>query len=178
MISKSNQWKREFLLTGFCFAVVASIMLIAEGQVSYNLGSSTQGTSTTSSDRAYCIGSGYLYRTDPAINNGQGFCQFDGSWCDAHAFATGSCGASTSGFFNPYGYYYPYYYSVYYPSGMNYSTNSCSSYGGSIQTIHTPYGDVDRCILPNGNVLDLNGLYDGYLGDSWYYWAYSFLNAP
>jgi hypothetical protein len=27
-------------------------------------------------------------------------------------------------------------------------------------------------------VMNLNGLYNGYLGDNWNYWAYSFLNSP
>jgi len=173
MIGKLNKWRSGALLVGLCFvAVLATASLVA--------GQGSPSSSTSSSDRSYCVGMGYLYRTDPGINNGQGFCQFGNGWCDAHAFASGSCGASNSGFFNPYGYYYPYYYSTYYPFGLNYggSINSCRSYGGSVQSIHTPYGDVDECVFPNGRTMDLYGLYNGYLGDVWYNYAYSFLNPP
>jgi len=185
MTGRFNKWKLGFLFAGLCVVVVLATVLTVAGQSTYSLGSnapvsSASNPSTSSSDRAYCVGSGYLYRTAPGINNGQGFCQFGGnSWCDAHTFATGSCSPSTYGFYNPYGDYYPYYYSAY-PYGQNYggSINSCQDYGGSVETIHTPYGDVDQCVLPNGSVMNPNGLYNGYLGDNWNYWAYSFLNAP
>jgi hypothetical protein len=167
-----NQWKAKSLLAALCFVAVLATASMAAGQ-------GYPSSSNASTDRSYCVDLGYLYRTDPGINNGQGFCQFDSSWCDAHAFATGKCGTTTSGFFNPYGYYYPYY-SAYYPYGPNHGglVASCSRYNGSVQTIHTPYGDVDQCVLPNGMVMDLYGLYNGYLADSWYRTAYSFLNPP
>jgi len=185
MTGKLNKWKLGFLLAGLCVVVILATVLTVAGQGTYSSGSnapvsSASTPSTSSSDRAYCVGSGYLYRTAPGINNGQGFCQFGGnSWCDAHLFAIGSCSPSTYGFYNPYGYYYPYYYSTY-PYGQNYggSITSCQDYGGSMETIHTPYGDVDQCVLPNGSVMNPYGLYNGYLGDNWNYWAYSFLNAP
>lgn len=195
MTGKLNTWKMRFLFAGLCVALVLSSATTAAGQGTYSSGSYPQfssasgspapAASSSSSDRAYCVGQGYLYRTAPGINNGQGFCQFGGiSWCDAHAFATGSCSPSSYGFYNRYGYYYPYYYSVY-PYGLNYggSINSCQDFGGSVKSIHTPYGDVNECVYPNGNVMDIysgfyGGPYDGYLGDNWNYFAYSFLNSP
>lgn len=131
---------------------------------------------------------GYLYRTNPGVNGNQPICQFsDYSWCDANAFATGKCGASTSatGFYNPYGVYYPYFYDYPYYGGYTYprmtpgqSIDACTSAGGNVTSVHTPYGDVDVCRFPNGNIMDLYGLSNGLLGDNWYYYAYSYLNAP
>jgi putative hemolysin len=174
MMAMRNRWEAKSLLAALCsvVAVLATASMAA--------GQGPLSSSTASTDRSYCVDMGYLYRTAPGINNGQGFCQFDGSWCDAHSFATGSCGTINSGFLNPYGYYYPYYYNAYYPYGLNYggSIASCSSYNGSVQTIHTPYGDFDQCVLPDGRAIDLYGLHNGYPGDVWYSTAYSFLNPP
>jgi hypothetical protein len=190
MTGKLNKWKLGFLFAGLCTVVILATVLTVAGQGTYSSGSypsvssasgsSASTPSTSSSDRAYCVGLGYLYRSAPGINNGQGFCQFGGnSWCDAHTFATGSCSPSSYGFSNPYGNYYPYYYSAY-PYGQNYggSINSCQDYGGSMQSIHTPYGDVNECVYPNGSPMNSYGPYDGYLGDNWYYYAYNYLNSP
>lgn len=187
MTGKLNNWKLGFLFAGLCIVAILATALTVAGQGTYSSGSnapvsSASTTSTSGSDRAYCVGAGYLYRTAPGINNGQGFCQFGGnSWCDAHTFATGSCSPSTYGFNNPYGYYYPYYYGIY-PSGLNYggSIASCQDYGGRIESIHTPYGDVNQCVYPNGSPMNFYGYgpYDGYLGDNWYYYAYNYLNSP
>jgi putative hemolysin len=167
MKSMRNNWDAKYFLAALCFVAVLATASTAAGQ---------SPQANASADKSYCVGMGYLYRTDLGINNGQGFCQFDGTWCDAHAFATGKCGASTSGFFNPYGNYYPYY-NPYYLYGPNYggSIASCSSYGGRMETIHTPYGDFDRCVLPNGGTVDLYGLSES---EAWYREAYSFLNSP
>jgi putative hemolysin len=138
--------------------------------------------STSESDRAYCVKMGYLYRTTPSINGGQPICQFsDYSWCDANAYATGKCGQvfSSNGFYNPYGIYYPYYYN--YPSEgytPGRTISACYDRGGRVQNVHTPYGDVDMCVFPDGSMMDINGLYNRLLGDDWQYYAYSFLNAP
>ena len=190
MTGKLNRWKLGFLFTGLCIVVILASALTVAGQGTYSSGSypsvsSASGSmastqSTSSSDRAYCVGLGYLYRTAPGIDNGQGFCQFGGnSWCDAHTFATGSCSPSSYGFHNPYGYYYPYYYSAY-PYGQNDggSINSCQDYGGRVESIHTPYGDVNECVYPNGSAMNFYGPNDGYLGDNWYYYAYNYLNSP
>jgi hypothetical protein len=77
------------------------------------LSGSNVPSSATGSDRTYCVGMGYLYRTTPGVNGGLPICQFsDYSWCDANAFPTGKCGTSTiaDGFCNSYGNYYPYFY--------------------------------------------------------------------
>ncbi len=177
MLGKLKKGISEFLLAAICLVMVLATSSAFAGQVS-------PSSSTSSSDRAYCVGSGYLYRTAPGTNNGQGICQFGNIWCDAHAFASGLCRPSTYGFTNSYGNYYPYYYGTYYPYGLNYggSINSCRSYGGSVQSVHTPYGDVETCVSPSGTTMDLSGLYfglyNGYLGNVWYDYASSFLNQP
>jgi putative hemolysin len=76
------------------------------------------------------------------------------------------------------------------------ATKNCEKMGGGVSSVHTPYGDVDLCVFPYGNSIDLrslvdggfyngfyngpyNGIYNGYgSGDNWYYWAYPWLNAP
>ncbi len=135
-----------------------------------------------SSDENYCVSSGYLYRAVPGINDGQGICQFtDNTWCDAQAFATGQCKVNYYGFSNPYGLYYPY--SYFY--GVPYAEltpgdaiDSCTNNGGKVESLHTPYGDVDVCSFPDGRIVDLYGHYNGVLGDYWPYYAYSWLNTP
>lgn len=72
-------------------------------------------------------------------------------------------------------------------------TRTCERMGGNVQKVHTTYGDVNLCIFPDGSSIDLpqlaNGVYSGAPGpviysngiptnDSWFYYAYSWLNAP
>jgi putative hemolysin len=209
MKGKLNSRKSGLLVFGLCLAVflAASVVTVA-GQGSYSSGSNATGpsasvsspqssapsgsnapvSSTSGSDRTYCVSMGYLYRTNPGVNGNQPICQLsDYSWCDANAFATGKCGASigATGFNNSYGNYYPYFYD--YPYSNNYpytgttpgaAIDACTGSGGNVTNVHTPYGDVDVCKFPNGNIMDLNGLYNGFSGDKWYYYAYNFLNAP
>ena len=131
---------------------------------------------------------GYLYRTTPGVNGGQPICQFsDYSWCDANAFATGKCGANigSNGFYNPTATTIHTSTTILTPAAIRIldrllaqSIDACTSGGGSVSSVHTPYGDVDVCKFPNGNIMDLYGMYNGLLGDNWYYYAYNFLNAP
>jgi hypothetical protein len=58
------------------------------------------------------------------------------------------------------------------------SIDACTSAGSNVTSVHTPYGDVDVCKFPNGNIMDLFGLYNGIQGDNWYNYAYNYLNAP
>ena len=208
MKGKLNSGKSGLLVVGLFIAVVliAGVTTVA-GQGSYSSGSyapsssasvsypssATSGSaapvsSSSGSDRTYCVSMGYLYRTTPGVNGGQPICQFsDYSWCDANAFSTGKCGASvgTNGFYNPYGNYYPYFYDYPNYNGYSYpgvtpggSIDACTSRGGVVSSVHTPYGDVDVCKFPNGNTMDLYGMYNGIQGDNWYYYAYNYLNAP
>ncbi len=169
-----------------------------------------QGTDTSGPDSAYCTGNGYYYTVTPGVNNGKAICQFpDGKWCDAHAYFTGDCATSTNEYpnpnlalnpnlpynlnpynnpvvaGNPYAYYSPMQYND--PQGaldIADATKTCQQYGGVVQRVHTPYGDVNACTFPNGNYVDLMGLNNaiygggGFPGDNWYYYAYSWLNAP
>jgi putative hemolysin len=179
MKGKRNSRKSGLLVVGLFIAVVltAGVAIVAG-----------QGSSSSGSDRTYCVSMGYLYRTTPGANGGQPICQFsDTSWCDANAFATGKCSASVSsnGFYNPYGNYYPYFYDYPYSSGYSYpgqtpgaTIDACTSGGGTISSVHTPYGDVDVCKFPNGNIMDLYGMYNGIRSDNWYYYAYNWLNSP
>lgn len=204
MKGKFNSWKSGLLVVGLFMAVVLTVGVATVAGQGYSTGAYTPSVSVSnpqtpavsgstasvpsspSSDRTYCVSMGYLYRTTPGVNGGQPICQFsDYSWCDANAYATGKCGANvgSNGFTNPYGYYYPYFYDYPYSNGYSYltpgqSVDACFGAGGKVSSVHTPYGDVDVCKLPNGNIMNLYGMYNGLLGDNWYYSAYNFLNAP
>ncbi len=95
-----------------------------------------------------------------------------------HAFVTGKCGAnilltaSTIHMENNYPYFYDYPYSNNYPytgTTPGAATDACTGIGGNVTSVHTPYGYVDVCKFPNGDIMDLYGLYNGFQGDSWYY---------
>jgi len=128
-----------------------------------------------SSDQAhsYCVKMGYLYRTSPGLNGGQGICEFpDKSWCDAQAFYAGTCGPRLYPRVLP---------SVYSSPGGVWSGDAaglCQSRGGTIKSVHTPYGDVLMCVFPDGTTCDLQGLASGRCGDKWFIYAYNWLNAP
>jgi putative hemolysin len=118
----------------------------------------------------YCVQMGYLYRSSPSMNNGQGICEFqDKTWCDAQAFYAGQCGPrlypspiSSSG------------------STLNPSASAlCRNAGGHLENVHTPYGDVVLCVFPNGRTCDIQSLYNGMCGgDDWLRYAGSWLNGP
>jgi len=181
----------------FLFAVLGIAVFLATGV----LAAAGQGIDTSGPDSAYCTGMGYLYTTKPGINNDHAVCQFpDGTWCDAHAFFTGDCAAPTNvsynpnlyinpytynpyPFSNPYNYYNPYRYNN--PQGaldIAAASKTCQKSGGAVQSVHTSYGDVNMCVFPDGSYIDLmalrNGIHGGFYGDNWYYYAYSWLNAP
>ena len=112
-----------------------------------------------------------------------------------------------SGVYNPYA-TNPYYYNNPAYANVTQSaldiadeTKTCQKIGGNVQQVHTTYGDVNLCVFPDGSSLDLPqlasgaysgvypGVYSGVPGpvvydngipfnDSWFYYAYSWLNAP
>lgn len=172
MTNELGTSKENFLFAGFCIAIlIAASALTAAGA----------GPDASSQDRASCVGMGHLYRTTPGFNNGQPICQFlDGSWCDAHAFATGQCFPGSYGPYNPYIYNIP-------QRTLNLADASqiCRNTGGRVENVHTPYGDVDLCVFPDGSSVDLRalyygayGTYNGALRDDWFHYAYWWLNAP
>lgn len=119
---------------------------------------------------SYCVQMGYLYRSTPSLNNGQGVCEFqDKTWCDAQAYYMGQCGPSLSPNFMPN------------PDSI-WSTSAsalCSNAGGRLESVHTPYGDVTLCVFPNGRTCDIQSLSNGMCGgDNWFRYAQSWLNAP
>lgn len=184
MKSRLDSKISRLMFVGLCitFILSSSIMIVA-GQGPTSLGAYASSSSASDSDRNYCVTMGYLYRTSPGLNEGQPICQFsDSSWCDANAFATGECAPSrANGFFNKYGIYYPYYYDYPYPyTGLTpgAAVDACTSNGGTVSSVHTPYGDVDVCKFPNGRIVDLYDLYNGAWGNDWHYYAYSWLNPP
>jgi len=124
--------------------------------------------------RSYCVRSGYLYSTSQGINGGQGICKFpDNSWCDAQAFFQGDCSRGlTPSIFPSY---------VSGSDGMWTETAAkiCRNNGGSLRSIHTPYGDITVCAFPDGRDCDLKSLAEGRCGgDSWMLYARSWLDAP
>jgi len=152
----------RLLLLGLCLSVLlAACALSAAGQGTYQpISSATQAANTSGPDRSYCVSLGYLYATNPGVNGGKPICQFpDGSSCDAHAFFTGNC--SGLGLASPYN---PTFYSSQGALDIAAGTAECQRLGGEVQNVHTPYGDVDLCILPGGNTMDLRALANGVSG--------------
>ncbi|MCX6678074.1 MAG: DUF333 domain-containing protein [Methanothrix sp.] len=124
--------------------------------------------------RSYCVRSGYLYSTSPGINDGQGICMFpDKSWCDVQAFFQGDCSRSLSPNILP---------SYVSQSESMWSESAetiCRSSGGSLRSVHTPYGDITVCAFPDGRTCDLLSLAVGRCGgDNWLTYARSWLDAP
>ncbi len=187
MVNKFNSNKGLILFAMLgTIALLSTAITVAVGQGVYEQGMNVSGQSITTSgpDSAYCTGNGYYYTTVPGVNNGKAICQFpDGKWCDAHAYFTGDCAASSNvsynpnlaynpnipynlnlynapaAYGNPYIYNNPYTYNN--PQGaldIADATKTCQQYGGIVQHVHTSYGDVSICVFPNGNYIDLNGL--------------------
>ena len=152
MADKLNLGKTGFLFVGFCIVVFLVL--------------STLTVVWADPNGAYCVRMGYLYKTTPALNNEQGICQFpDGTWCDAHEFFKGNCSPAP---------YVSYRSSlVRQPTG---ASDMCWRYGGSTYYVHTIYGDVPLCVLPDGRTIHLPDY--GGTSDAWSYYAYSWLNAP
>lgn len=124
--------------------------------------------------RTYCVNSGYLYRTSPGMNAGQGFCEFPNkNWCDAQAFYTGSCGPSLTPSI------FPSYAVQTGTVGTISAEEICRRSRGSLKSVHTPYGDISMCVLPDGTTCDMKSLSEGRCGmDYWMIYAQSWLNAP
>ena len=152
------------ILSGLCIlAFLSSGMLAAMAQDSADQA------------RSYCVKSGYLYSTSPGINGGQGMCMFpDKSWCDSpQAFFQGTCSRSQKLNILP-GY-------VLQPESMytQSAATICRSSGGSLRSVHTPYGDITMCAFSDGRTCDLLSLTEGRCGgDSWLVYARSWLDAP
>jgi putative hemolysin len=124
--------------------------------------------------RSYCVSSGYTYRTSPGINGGQGICMFpDNSWCDLNEFYKGDCGPSLSPNIFPE-------YAVQTASvGSASAQDICQRSGGSMKSVHTPWGDILMCVFPDGTTCDSRALSEGRCGaDYWTIYAQSWLNAP
>lgn len=215
MIAKFNTEKLRFLFAGLCITVVlAASMLTVSGQV--------LSTSGPDSAYCVGMGYLYA-TVPGVNNGRPICQFPDNSWCDAHAFFIGNCTANPSGSISPSGYiatggvitpgglvvpssvYNPYSTNPYYYNSPVYSnvtqsaldiageTKTCQKLGGSVQNVHTPYGDVSLCVFPGGSSVDLRQLASGvYTGtpspvvyvngvptsDSWFYYAFSWLNAP
>jgi putative hemolysin len=186
MTDKFNDRISALLLAGLCITLLlATSLSIVAGQA----------LDTSGPDRSYCVSMGNLYTTSPAVNNGKGICQFpDKSWCDAHEFFIGNCSRSANVGYSPYSYS-----NAQGALDIADATKACQRSGGRVENVHTAYGDVNLCVFPDGSSVDLRGLYNGvyngaydgfyngqyngyydgiYGGNNWYYWAYSWLNAP
>ncbi len=214
MIDRFNAEKLRFLFTGLCITVFLGIgMQAVAGQAL-----STSGPDSAycvGAGYLYAVVPG-VNNGSPICQFP------DNSWCDAHAYFIGNCTPHPSGSISPSGYiatggvvtpgglivpsstYNPYYVNPYYyntPNIYNTSqsaldiadeTKTCQTMGGRVQSVHTPYGDVNLCVFPDGSSVDLRALYNGvYTGmppvtyingvptsDNWFYYAYSWLNAP
>lgn len=124
---------------------------------------------------SYCVKSGYLYHTSPGMNAGQGVCVFpNNNWCDAQAFYSGSCGPSLSPSI------FPGYSDQTGTMGTISAEELCRRSRGSLKSVHTPYGDISICVLPDGTNCDMKSLSEGRCGitDYWMIYARSWLNAP
>jgi len=160
----SRAGKSRALLALLCALALLGLILPAVAQ-----------DSSSDSARTYCVKMGYLYRASPGINSGQGVCEFpDKTWCDAQAYYQGTCSRVLSPNI------YPAY--VYGTSGQPISSGEalCQSSGGSLRSVHTPYGDVTLCVFPNGRTCDIRSLVSGSCNgvDSWTVYARSWLDAP
>ncbi len=124
--------------------------------------------------RSYCVKSGYLYSSSPGVNGGQGMCVFpDKSWCDSQAFFQGTCSPQLKTNILP----------VYVSEPEAMWTQSaesiCRNRGGSLRSVHTPYGDITICAFSDGSTCDLKSLAEGRCGgDLWLAYARSWLDAP
>ncbi len=153
----------ENILSGICIlAFLSSGMLTVVAQDSADQA------------RSYCVKSGYLYSTSSGINGDQGMCTFpDKSWCDSQAFFQGDCSRSLKPNILP-----SY---VTQPESMYPQSDAtiCRSSGGSLRSVHTPYGDITMCAFPDGRTCDLLSLTEGRCGgDRWLVYARSWLDAP
>lgn len=130
------------------------------------------GASSPAEDAAhsYCVQMGYLYRSSPGLNGGQGVCEFpDKTWCDAQAYYMGQCGPRLS----------PNFMTVPDSTWSASAFTLCRNAGGRLESVHTPYGDVTLCVFPDGRTCDIHSLSTGMCGgDSWFRYAQSWLNAP
>ncbi len=160
MRNRIKKQMASLLVVGLCilaFLAIGLSQVAAEG-------------SAADAAHSHCVQMGYLYKSSPGMNNGQGICEFpDKTWCDAQAFYTGQCGPRLSP-------------NLVSSSGNMLSPSAstlCQNAGGYLRSVHTPYGDVTLCVFPNGRTCDIQSLYNGMCGgDGWLGYAQSWLNAP
>jgi putative hemolysin len=160
-------------LSNKCKGLLAGLCLLAI--LALNLPAAMAQDSSTDPARAYCVKMGHLYKSGTSQNGGQGLCQFpDSTWCDAQSYYRGGCGPGLSPNIYP-----AYAYDSGDPTTMS-AAGLCSRSGGSLRSVHTPYGDVTLCVYPNGSSCDLQSLVSGTCGggDYWTIYARSWLNAP
>jgi putative hemolysin len=146
MTGNFNIGKSGFKLAWICIVVLLSTCsLNVMGQV----------VDTSGPDRAYCVGTGNLYATTPGVNNNRPICKFtDNTWCDAHSFFAGNCTGNSRPSYTKYASYTT-------PlSALDLAdvTKTCQTRGGQVQNVHTPYGDVNLCVFPDGSSVDLRSL--------------------
>lgn len=151
------------ILLGFCILVFLSSGMLA-----------AMAEDSADQARSYCVKSGYLYSSTPGVNDGQGMCVFpDKSWCDSQAFFQGTCSHSLKPNI------LPAYVSE--PEAMwtQSAESICRGSGGSLRSVHTPYGDITMCVFADGRTCDLKSLAEGRCGgDMWLAYARSWLDAP
>ena len=168
MTIKFETRRSGFPLFGSPFAVICLMIILASSL----LPAEGQGSDNPDQARNYCVSMGYLYRQSPSVNDGQPICQFqDNSWCDCQDFYGKKCSylyASRN----------PNFYNIAQSDRVAAATRYCQDSGGRVESVHTPYGDVDLCAFPDGRSVNLWALYNRAGGDPWRYYAYSWLNAP
>jgi putative hemolysin len=180
MTEKHNAREINALIIGLC---IGFLLVNSVHAVDVVAAASKQGTILSSSgpDCAHCVSNGYVCKKLPELNDNEPICQFpDGRWCDAHEFFIGNCSSSGT-FLNPFGFYNN-------PQGaldIADAAKTCNHYGGGVEMVHTPYGDSNICIFPNGQAIDLpqlNRLTSLPQREQqqaiWNMEAYNFLNSP
>ena len=159
---KSMKFFKNILLS-FCILVSLSSGMLA-----------AMAEDSADQARSYCVKSGYLYSSSPSVNSGQGMCVFpDKSWCDSQAFFQGTCSRSLKPNI------LPGYVSGYEGMWAQSAESICRSSGGSLRSVHTPYGDITMCAFADGRTCDLKSMAEGRCGrDMWQVYARSWLDSP
>lgn len=152
-------------MNGFLIAALFVLAILAASPAS-------AADSGANGAESYCVKMGYLYRTMPVPGGVEERCVFpDRSYCEAKAFFDGTCGRTL----------FPSSDSYVYSGDIDWSSQArtrCFDSNGRLREVHTPYGDVVMCALPDGSICDLRQLLAGMCGDDWLAYAYDWLHAP